>query len=218
MRKLLNFKCLADIKAIWYTELKYPLRVKAAAVVSLCGCLINALILIVGGYEIYKLIDYIQTQVNFLKNQPPDGMFMVFKLNFYYIISNSEGVTYGESIIKHLKPVFICVVIGVCCGVFITLFSIMNMFYMLKKIILIIKVEGDGSPTLERIWKFSSHNAMFFSIQFIVNSLFLENLVAFSVFWTTFVISNKEFELFILSFIQTRGIGFWLSWIPLFLW
>ena len=195
--------------------MEYPLRIKAAGLLSFFLCLINAMIVIIAASTVDSLISAINTQIHYLNSLPGDSEFISIQLHILYIITNSQGVHLGHLLIEYLNPIFICMTIGMCLGLSISIFSILNMLYMFKKIIIILRNEGPDSPTLYRIWKFSSHNSIFFCIQFIVNSLFLENLFAFSVFCTAYILSTKDLYLSLWNYLLTRNLTFWIVLVPI---
>jgi hypothetical protein len=215
--KILCIKGLQDLRALLKIPFTYPLRIKAAGISAFFFCMLNAIIVIIVAYFSNKLESQIQNHIDFLKSQPPDGAFIIIQLDMTYNITNSEGIEFGKTLIRALEPVFICTLISMICGFLISMFAILNMFYMFKKIALILAQEPRNSPNLRIIWKRSGHSSIFFVIQFIVNSMFLENLIAFCMFCTTYTLSQHDVHTYIWDYLKTRNWEFWVSLIPLFI-
>lgn len=215
LQKILFLPALKNTKDLLALEIKFPLRIKAAGIIAFFLTFLNAFIVIVLSYTSKNLMKLIDEQIDYLKGCPPDYPFIAINLSSLSIITNKEGIQLFEKFNEYLEPLFICTIIGMISGLILAIFSIFNMFYVFKKIWLILKSEGEQSLNLERIWKFKAHNSIFFCAQFIVNAVFLEMLIGFSVFSTAYCFSLYDVRIGIWDYIKTREVTFWIMFIPL---
>ncbi|OMJ76896.1 hypothetical protein SteCoe_23633 [Stentor coeruleus] len=216
LQKILFLPSLNDTRELLALEINFPLRIKAAGVIAFLLTFSYAFIVIVLSYSLKNLIKLVDDQIDYLKECPPDNPFIAINLSTLSIITNKEGIQLLKKVNEYLEPLFICITIGMIFGLLLAIFSIFNMFYMFKKIWLILKSEGEQSSSLERIWKFKAHNSIFFCAQFIVNTVFLEIIFGFSVFSTAYCFSLYDVRIGIWDYIKNREAAFWITLIPLF--
>ena len=141
----------------------------------------------------YTIIDQLQSYYDYLNSQPDDKVFTTIMLQNNYTLTVSEGKSILRLLINMLVPIFPCTVVAMIIGFIVSLVSIFTLFYQYKKTILEIRQEGESSELLKFTWRFSSHKAIYFCAQFIINSLLLELVFASGIFIFCFIISLKEF-------------------------
>ena len=217
MQKFFFSKVFTHFSFIIEENINFPLRLKAAGLISFFLCFLNTFVVILAASTTPLLISSINTQISYLKTLDENGVFMIISLINTDFITNKQGIELGNRIIDYLSPIFVCTTISMICGFGVALVSIFNLFFMFKLIILMIRQEGSESSTLRKIWKFKAHNSIFFCVQFIVNSLFLINLVAFFVFSTVYTLALHEIQANLWDYIKTRQVSFWIVLIPLIL-
>jgi hypothetical protein len=163
------------------------------------------------------MIDSLESDLDYLRKQPYDEIFLIINLQSQYNITVTTGRDLLSFFISMLKPVWPCLVVGYAGGMTITSVSIYNMLYMYKKIMITIRREGPDSETLKFAWSFSPHHSIFFCSQFIVNAIFLCNLLAAALFLTCYLISFQAVRNLFFEYLKTRPPEFWVSLVPVVL-
>lgn len=128
-----------------------------------------------------------------------------------------QGKDLLDFIIYLLTPIYGCLVAGFACGLVVVIISVLNMLYYYRKIIFTLRDEGSTSKLLEKVWKFRAHSSIFFCAQFVLNSFFLNFIVAFFMFFACYIISFRETYIFGWLYIKTRPPEFWIGLTPVLL-
>lgn len=222
------FMLVCRCKFLSYTYLivkepfDYPIRIKAAAIISFGLCFVVNLSvtckqIVIYSYKIYDVIDDLYSFKHYLSSQKEDYIFIYINTEYPIAIYANQGLSLLKLLIYLLEPIYWSLTVALFLGLCIVSVSILNMLYQFKKIILTIIEEGEDSETLNTIWKFSSHSSIFFCSQFVLNSVFLNFIFATSVFFVCYIISFRETYFFIYDYVKTRGYQFWVGLVPVIL-
>ena len=151
MQKFFFSKVFTHFSFIIEENINFPLRLKAAGLISFFLCFLNTFVVILAASTTPLLISSINTQISYLKTLDENGVFMIISLINTDFITNKQGIELGNRIIDYLSPIFVCTTISMICGFGVALVSIFNLFFMFKLIILMIRQEGSESSTLRKI-------------------------------------------------------------------
>jgi hypothetical protein len=217
--KILPTRWFRGFKDVSNQHFEFPLRIKTAGIISsgfvaISGLVVKFMQVILWSYEIYKVIDKLQGDLDYLRKEPLDNLFIIIRLQNVYTETVDDGKKIIIFLIDLLNPIFPCVVIGYVGGFALTSVSIYSMFYVYKRKMLKIRAEGNNSETLKTIWKISPYNSILFCGQFIANSFFLCNLLATALFIACYLVSFKWTREFFFDFVKARPPAFWISLVP----
>lgn len=168
-------------------------------------------------YKVYEIIDTVHRYKRYLDTKPANYLFILIDVENPLAMYADQGKDLLDFIIYLLTPIFGSLVAGFVFGLVVVLISVLNMLYYYRKIIFTIRDEGSSSKLLEKVWEFRAHSSIFFCAQFVLNSFFLNFIVAFCVFIACYIISFQETYIYGWLYIKSRPAEFWIGLTPVLL-
>ncbi|CAG9326424.1 unnamed protein product [Blepharisma stoltei] len=215
--KVLCCKRRQKTKAVLRIPFTYPFRIIISAWISYAFAFAVMILYSIAFYSFYYLADSLASYKDYLETQDGDSPFIIFYLQSTSVFTVSEGIALLTKAITLVRSLFPCALAGIIIGHLFVIYSIGVMLYRYKQYMLIIIHESDNRELLKRIWRFSSHLAIFFPAQFVINCVFLQFTFSFLVFSILFGIALYINLSGPGSYFAGRTIWFWLSFSPLIL-
>ncbi|CAG9326423.1 unnamed protein product [Blepharisma stoltei] len=215
--KLLWCKKRKKTRKILEKKFKYPLRMTTAAWISYTFALATTLEVLIYSYQLIYLIDWMKSDDSGFYFQNTERTIIAFgNHNLLSSSDDDDSKDAKDKIILFLEFLYPSIVIAFFIGHAFVIYSILLMLYKYKRFMMII-IEDNDRAFLRQIWKFSSHSAMFFIPQFVVNTLFLQVIYSFFVFFIFFLIVLFAVLIDLRSYLASQSPWFWIGFIPLIL-
>ncbi|CAG9326421.1 unnamed protein product [Blepharisma stoltei] len=214
--KLLWCKKRKKTRKIIEKKFKYPFRMVISSWLSYGFAFATAVEFLIFSYQLVYLVGWLKSDESGFYFQKNDYTLVAYRNNKLQSTSDDISKEEKDKIILFLEFLYPCIIISFSIGHSFVIYSILLMLYKYKRFMLII-IENNDRDFLRQIWKFSSHSAMFFIPQFVVNTLFLQFFYSFFVFFMLFLALLFVMFIDLRGYLASQSVWFWIGFTPLIL-